>query len=111
MAFSRKRLKSLGQHGQAAASPRLQACRLQVTRTKYPSFSKLSSISPWKARLTASPMRRGRWMFFLLYLLLMARQLDHLLLVLADEITSQGHHTGRKFVVDAAAGRAQSLDV
>ena len=36
--------------------------------------------------------------------------MDHLLLVLPDEITSQGHHTGRKFVIDAAAGCTQCLD-
>ena len=36
--------------------------------------------------------------------------MDHLLLVLAGEITSQSDDAGRIFVVDAAAGRAQRLD-
>src|SRR6516225_5143947 len=50
------------------------------------------------------------WMFFLFRFLLMAGQVDHLLLVFAYEITFQGNHTGRKFVVDAAAGRAQRFN-
>jgi hypothetical protein len=39
--------------------------------------------------------------------LLVAGQADHLLLMLAGEITPQCHHTGREFVVDAPTGRAQ----
>jgi hypothetical protein len=36
----------------------LQPSGVQSRRTKYPSSSKFASISSWKARWTASPMRR-----------------------------------------------------
>ena len=47
-------------------------------------------------------------MLFLSRVLLVAGQADHhLRLVLPGEIAPQRHDTGRKFVVDASAGRAQ----
>jgi hypothetical protein len=49
-------------------------------------------------------------MLFLLRLLLVARQTDHLLFVLPGEIAPQRHDTGREFVLDATAGRAQLLN-
>jgi len=48
-------------------------------------------------------------MLLFLCLLLMAGQMDHLLLVRMGEITFQIHNAGGIFVVDAAAGRTQSL--
>src|SRR5262249_49108809 len=49
-------------------------------------------------------------MFLLFCLLLMAGEVDHLLLVLAGEITSQSDDARGIFVVDAVARRAQRLD-
>jgi hypothetical protein len=95
--------------------------------TKYPSSSKLLSTSPWKARLTASPMSprpadiRGldhdslcilldshnavQRMRVFLDFLLVPRQVDDFVFVLAGEIAVQSDNAGGKFIVDPTAGR------
>jgi len=62
-------------------------------------------------------MRRGKWMSVVLITIprvsssmpMMPRQTDHLLFVITSKITSQGHNSGRKLVVDPAAGCAKLL--
>jgi hypothetical protein len=46
--------------GRKGCQTGIQVAGVQFTRTKYPPSSKLVSMSPWKARLTASLMRRGK---------------------------------------------------
>lgn len=117
--------------GAASARWGLQASRVQFTRSKYPSFSKLSSISPWDALDRLANMARqmdvGRVdheppdaildaddavqrMLFLFPFLLVTGQTDHFLFVFPGEFTLERHDAGRVFVVDAATGRAQFFE-
>jgi hypothetical protein len=67
----------------SAEESALQICRVQLTRLKYPSYSKLSSMLMIRLRgalLLGSLLVAGPW-------------------IIPGEITR--HHTGREFVVDA----------